>query len=99
MSGKPHKKCAEETPRTGHLASYVLTGGNLKICAHIPRAKMKRSGSNQKHLAVIAVLSVAETRIALLASGQFEVCPGSDNSVIDKETGVQVRLINNWSRN
>ena len=60
---------------------------------------MKKSGSNQKDIAVIAVPSVEEARMALLASGLFEICLGSDNSVIDKETGVQVRLIPISSRN
>ena len=54
---------------------------------------MKKSGSNEKDIAVIAVPSIEEARMALLASGLFEVCPGSDDSVIDKENCVQVRLI------
>ena len=54
---------------------------------------MKKSGSNQKDIAVIAVPSVEMARMALLASGLFEICLGSENSVIDKETGVRVRLI------
>jgi hypothetical protein len=54
---------------------------------------MKKSGSNQKDVAVIAVPSVEEARVVLLATGLSQVCPGSDNSVIDKETGVHVRLI------
>jgi hypothetical protein len=62
--------------------------------------KMKKSGLNQKkEFAVIAVPSVEEARIVLLATGLFEPCPGSDDSVIDKETGVQVRLIPILGRN
>jgi hypothetical protein len=60
---------------------------------------MKKRGSNEKDIAVIAVPSVKEARVVLLASGLFEVCPGSDNSVIDKENGVQVRLIHFSRRN
>jgi hypothetical protein len=60
---------------------------------------MKKSDSNQKDIAVIAVPSVEEARAVLLASGLFEVCPGSDNTVIDKENGTQARLITIWSRN
>ena len=56
-------------------------------------AKMKRSGSTEKDIVVIAVPSVEETRVVLLATGLFEVCPGSDDSVIDQENGIQVRLI------
>ena len=54
---------------------------------------MKKSGSNEKEFVVIAVPSVEKARGVMLATGLFEVCPGSDNSVIDKENGVQVRLI------
>jgi len=53
----------------------------------------KKSDSNEKDFVVIAVPSVEEARVVLLATGLFEVCPGSDTSVIDKENGVQVRLI------
>jgi len=67
-----------------------VSGGN---------SKMKKSGSNEKDIAVIAVPSIEEARMALLASGLFEVCPGSDNSVIDKENGVQIRLITISGRN
>jgi hypothetical protein len=31
--------------------------------------------------------------MALLASGVFITCPGSDGSLIDKQNGVQARLI------
>jgi hypothetical protein len=54
---------------------------------------MKKSGSGQKDITVIAVPSVEEARMSLLAAGLFEICLGSDNSVIDNETDVQVRLI------
>jgi len=30
--------------------------------------------------------------VALLATGLFEICPGSDDSVIDQQNGIQVRL-------
>jgi hypothetical protein len=61
--------------------------------------KKKKSTSHEKDFVVIAVPSVEEARVALLAAGLFEVCPGSDNSVIDKKTGIQVRLITISSRN
>ncbi len=48
---------------------------------------------NGKNVVTIAVPCIEEARMALLASGLYEVCPGSDNSLIDKETGVQVRLV------
>jgi len=48
---------------------------------------------NEKHVVVIAVPSLEEARMLLLASNQFEVCPGSNDSVIDRETGVEVRFI------
>ena len=54
---------------------------------------MKKSSAHQKDIVVIAVPSVEETRVVLLATGLFEVCPGSDDSVIDRENGFQVRLI------
>lgn len=54
---------------------------------------------NEKDVVLIAVPSVEEARVVLLATGLFEVCPGSDNSVIDKENGVQIRLITISSRN
>lgn len=60
---------------------------------------MKKSGSNEKDIVVIAVPTVEEARLLLLSTGLFEVCPGSDNSVIDKENGVQVRLITISRRN
>jgi hypothetical protein len=60
---------------------------------------MKKSGSNEKDIVVIAVPTVEEARLLLLSTGLFEVCPGSDNSVIDKENGFQVRLITIASRN
>ena len=52
-----------------------------------------KNNSREKDFVVIAVPSVEEARVALLASGVFEACPGSDNSVMDKQNGVQVRLI------
>ena len=51
---------------------------------------MKKTGSNEKDIVVIAVPSVEETRVALLSTGLFEVCPGSDDTVIHQENGVQV---------
>lgn len=53
---------------------------------------MQKSGSNEKDIVVIAVPSVQEARVALLATSLFEVCLGSDNSVIDEENSPQVRL-------
>jgi hypothetical protein len=64
-----------------------------------PTPKKKKSGSNEKQFVVIAVPVVEEASLLLLATGLFEVCPGSDNSVIDKKNGVQVRLITIGSRN
>ena len=60
---------------------------------------MKKGDSNEKDIAVIAVPSVENARAVLLATGLFEVCPGSANTVIDKENGTQVRLITIGSRN
>ena len=60
---------------------------------------MKESGSKEKDIVVIAVPSVEETRVVLLGTGLFEVCPGSDDSVIDQENGIQVRLITISSKN
>ena len=60
---------------------------------------MKKIVSNENDIVVIAVPSVEETRVALLATGLFEVCPGSDDSVIDRENGIQVRLITISSKN
>ena len=51
-----------------------------------------------RDVVVIAVPSVEQARMVLLASGQFEVCPGSDDSVIDRETDVQVRFAPNAGR-
>jgi hypothetical protein len=61
--------------------------------------KMRKSGLNEKDIVVIAVPSVEEARVALLDTGLFEVCPGSDNSIIDRENGIQVRRITISSRN
>ena len=60
---------------------------------------MKRSGSTEKDIVVIAVPSVEETRVVLLGTGLFEVRPGSDNSIIDRENGIQVRFITIPSKN
>lgn len=54
---------------------------------------MKKSGSNEKDVVVIAVPSVEEARVLLLSTGLFEACPGSDHSVIDKQNGFHVRLV------
>lgn len=54
---------------------------------------MKKSGSNEREFVVIAVPSVEEARGFMIASGLFESCPDSNNSVIAKETGIQVILI------
>ena len=58
-----------------------------------------KSYRNKKDFTVVAVPSVEESRLLLLSTGLFEVCPGSDNSVIDKENGFQVHLITIASRN
>jgi len=60
---------------------------------------MTKSGSNETDIVVIAVPCVEEARVLLLDTGFFEVCPGSDNSVIDKKNGVQVRLVTISRRN
>ena len=60
---------------------------------------MKKSSAHEKDIVVIAVPSVEETRVVLLATGLFEVCPGSDDSVIDQENGIHVRLITISSKN
>jgi len=54
---------------------------------------MKKSGSNETDIVVIAVPSVEQARVVLLETGLFEACPSSPNAVIDKKNGVQVRLI------
>ena len=54
---------------------------------------MKNQSSNQKETAVIAVPSVDVARKVLLESGLFDACPGSNNTLIDPSTGVQVRLV------
>ena len=59
---------------------------------------MKKGGSTAD-IVVVAVPSVDEARVALLATGLFEICPGSDDSVIDRENGIQVRLITISSKN
>jgi hypothetical protein len=60
---------------------------------------MKKSGSNEKDIVVIAVPVRRGGSVVLLATGLFEVCPGSDDSVIDRENGIQVRLITISSKN
>ena len=60
---------------------------------------MKISSAHEKDIVVISVPSVEETRVVLLATGLFEVCPGSDDSVIDQENGIQVCLITISSKN
>ena len=60
---------------------------------------MKKIISDEKDIVVIAVPSVEETRVVLLATGLFEVCPDSDDSVIDRKNGVQVRFITISSKN
>ena len=60
---------------------------------------MKKIISNEKDIVVIAVPSVEETRVVLLGTGLFEVRPGSDNSIIDRENGIQVRFITISSKN
>jgi len=63
------------------------------------RCRVSSQTSIVKDVVVIAVPSVEEARTVLLASGLYEVCPGSENSLIDSETGVQVRLVPNSGRN
>jgi len=60
--------------------------------------KMKKGGSTAD-IVVVAVPSVDEARVALLATGLFEICPGSDDSVIDRENDIQVRLVTIASKN
>ena len=52
--------------------------------------EMKNDSSEKD---VVAVPVVEEARVALLASGVFEACPGSDDLLIDNENGLRVRLI------
>ena len=81
---------------------FALCGKRSGARSPQPRdggTKMKKSGSNKKDIAIIAVPSVAEARAALLGTGLFEVCPGSDDSVIDRKNGVQVRFITISSKN
>jgi len=59
----------------------------------------RTSKMNGKNVVTIAVPSVEEARMVLLASGLYEICPGSDTSLIDRETGVQVRLVPISGRN
>jgi hypothetical protein len=54
---------------------------------------MKYQSANQKIIGLIAVSCVEEARRALLESGQFAACPFRDDSVIDRETGIEIRLI------
>ena len=54
---------------------------------------MKKIISDEKDIVVIAVPAVEDARVLLLGTGLFQVCPGSDDSVIDQENGIQVRLI------
>ena len=54
---------------------------------------MKNQSSNQKQFAVIAVPCVEEARRALLDSGRFGPCPFKDDTVIDRENGIELRLI------
>jgi hypothetical protein len=35
VGGKPHRKCAAETPKRSHLATTVLAGGKLKFYAQL----------------------------------------------------------------
>jgi len=61
--------------------------------------KMTESGLHDKDIVVIAVPSVEEARVRLLGTGLFEVCPGSDDSVIDRENDIRVRLVTIASKN
>ena len=54
---------------------------------------MEKNGSNEREFVVISVPSVEKARGFMLATGLFEACPDSNNSVIAKETGIQVILI------
>jgi hypothetical protein len=60
---------------------------------------MKKERPSKKEVGVVAVPDIEQARRALLESGLFDACPGSDDSVIDKENGIQVRLIPIASRN
>ena len=71
-------------------ASAAASGGRRRVSSRTPIGK---------DVVVIAVPVVQEAREALLASGLFKVCPGSDDSVIDRETGVQVRFVPISGRN
>jgi hypothetical protein len=54
---------------------------------------MKKDRPSAKEVAVVAVPDVDQARRVLLESGLFDACPGSADSVIDKENGIQIRLI------
>jgi ATP-dependent RNA circularization protein (DNA/RNA ligase family) len=74
-----------------------MSDGRCGVSSRTP--KMKNGGSNDNDIVVIAVPSVEEARVLLLETGLFQVCPGSDNSVTDKENGFQVRLVTISRRN
>lgn len=60
---------------------------------------MENDRAKEKNIVVIAVPSVEKARVALVSSGVFKACPYADNLVIDKETGVRVRLVTIAIRN
>ena len=54
---------------------------------------MKNQSPEQKQIGVIAVPCVEEARRALLETGLFGACPFRDDSVIDLDNGIEIRLI------
>lgn len=50
--------------------------------------EMKKDEPNKTEVGIIAVPNVEQALKALLDSGRFEPCPGSDNAVINAKTGV-----------
>ena len=54
---------------------------------------MKDQSTNQKQIGLVAVPCVEDARRALLESGQFAACPFREDLVIDRESGIEIRLI------
>lgn len=55
--------------------------------------RIREKDASQWQVGVVAVPCAEEARRVLLESGRFDVCPNSDNAVIDSENGVQVSLV------
>lgn len=73
---------------TGHYVYLVTFEAHEKLIR-----KIQEKEPREKLIGVVAVPCVEQARRVLVESGHFDLCPHSDNAVVDKKNGVQISLI------